>query len=728
MAEKEVFQGYEYRRNAPGEPWVLVGPAEERARITPVDPYAENKDRRSEEDQEFQARNDRRAEEGSEREDAKFKFDIASRLRNELRSSKATQEYQTVIRQYASALNTHANPTGDQALITAYAKMLDPGSVVREQEFNTVAAGDSTLGQLVARLQKEFGADEAGLLRPEVRDRVRAEMLNLTKDYNASYRQMRQEQANLAMSYGIDPKLVVGEHIGQPYYDKIRTSLEREYGKGAGDEGAQGLAAGEIEEGLTNVPTGTPPDGGDYQDSYLGQGVSGINEGLASALGAPVDLTTMALNLVPQGINAVANTNIPTITDPAFGSDWFRDQMAGWGIYDETSDPSTQFVRRVGQSIGATAPGVGFAGSVGRAGAGLLAGAGGGVGAATAQQVAPGNPWAEMGGEVLGTGLTGSGLYGLAQRNATRAAEAMVPTVDELKDQAGQLYRRAEANGVTADPIATEALRENMRSVLQEDGRISPTGRLAEVYPKAKEAMQLVEDYAGQPMNPKQIQTVRKVITEGANSTEPAERRIASLLTETFDEWADGFVPELAQARDVSSRYLNAEKLERARELAGARAGQFSGSGYENALRTEYRGLDRSIINGRQRYRDDIVGAIENVSRGTPASNIARNLGRMAPTTPWNFTMSTAGPAAVGTMIGGPALGGAAALAANAVGAGGRAVATNMGIRNAEIAELLARNGGPIEVGPLFDDELSRQIAAQLIGQASLSGGEQSGY
>lgn len=164
---------------------------------------------------------------GEQRDIGKQAFDEAAKLRGEYQGLPQVKEYQTVIRSYASALNTRPTPTGDQALITAYAKMLDPGSVVREQEFNTVASGDSSLGRAAARLGKELGLDDAGLLRADVRERVRGEMLNLTKKYNASYRQARQDYTRRSEQYGIKPEMVIGSHLGDPYLRDIERALER---------------------------------------------------------------------------------------------------------------------------------------------------------------------------------------------------------------------------------------------------------------------------------------------------------------------------------------------------------------------------------------------------------------------------------------------------------------------------------------------------------------------
>ena len=97
-------------------------------------------------------------------------------------------------------------------------------------------------------------------------------------------------------------------------------------------------------------------------------------------------------------------------------------------------------MRRVGESVGAAAIPAGFAGSLGKAGAGLLTGLTGGIGGATAQQVAPGNPLAEILGEAVGGGLGGLGVLKHAQRGAKRQIEEAIPTVKDLKDQAARLY------------------------------------------------------------------------------------------------------------------------------------------------------------------------------------------------------------------------------------------------------------------------------------------------
>lgn len=459
-----------------------------------------------------------------------------------------------------------------------------------------------------------------------------------------------------------------------------------------------------------------------YQDSLLGQGMSGVNEGIADILGFPVDMMAGAMNLGSQGINALTNSSIPQIEDPVLGSQWIRDvtgDLTGGGlIYDPTDDPTSQFARRVGQSIGSASVPVGaMAGTARQAGAGMLAATGGGIGGATAQQVAPGNIGAEIAAELLGGGLTGGGLAMARRGAAQREIESAIPTTQELRGQANELYSQAERRGVTATPDHTEDLAERMRQVLRDEGQLGPSGRISDADSSTSKALNLVEQYEGRSMTPTEMNTIRRVIADGRGSIDSSDRRIASLLLNEFDDFVAPLAPEFQDARRVASRYLTAEDLEQARELAAAQAGQFTGSGFENALRTQYRGLDRANIRGRAPYPDPVVEAIQDVSRGTPASNAARAVGRFAPTGVVSAGLGGGVPAMIGTAMGGPLVGGAMGAAAMGLGAAGRTAATRMGTRNADIAELIARSGGPIEQAPLLDEPSRNLVAAILAGQ-----------
>lgn len=652
---------------------------------------------------------DIRSASAAERTNANMGVTNAMKLAGDYNSDPAVKAYRVAIGQFGQALNTGDGPQADLALTYAFAKAMDPDSVVRESEQGMVTGSQPWFQALVEKTKKQFGMDGAGNFTPEARDALRQQIANSVAQRQRIYDTRREYYDKQARQFGVDPEIIIGQHDSFPFAGDI-DEFSKRVAQTAAEPAAAEQGAGQP---LDVTVTDTGPSEEPYADSYLSQGLSGTNTGISNTLGAPVDLTTAALNLVPKGLNAIANTDIPTIRDPIAGSQWWQDLMSKYGIITPpTDDPSKQFLRRVGESVGSS---IIPAAKPAQLGGALLAGLGGGIGAATAQQVAPGNPLAEFGGELLGGGVAGLGAMKIAQRGAQREIESAIPTVDQLKQQAGEMYRSAEARGVAASPDQTQGLSEILRQTLADEGVVSPTGRLSEVYPKAREAVQLADDYANATMSPTQLQTVRKVITDTGSSPDAAERRLGSILTDTFDEWAAPIAPELPAAREVSSRYLNAQKLEQARELAGARAGQFSGSGFENALRTEYRGLDRGVIKGRNRYGPAINEAIENVSRGTPGSNFARAVGRFAPSGPVSAAATMGVPAAIGTAtLGGP-IGLGLGASAGIVSGVGRRAASSMGIRNAEIAELIARNGGPIEQAPLLSpafEKLAAQIAA----------------
>jgi len=462
------------------------------------------------------------------------------------------------------------------------------------------------------------------------------------------------------------------------------------------------------------------PEGG-----YGSQIFSGLLEGATGSLGAPVDLVNNLL-VAPAaaGINYAFGTDIQPSQTPLGGSAGLRQGLA---ISPESTDPLVRAARRTSQSVGgALVPLAGTANTAGQVATGVATATGGGLGASIAQYLFPDNIGAEIAGELIGGLGTGAAISGLANRSARQAAERAVPSIDDLKAQASDLYAQAEARGVVADPAMTTSLADDITKIARDNELITPTGRIAEAYPKAKEALQLMRDYAGYDMNPTQMQVIRETLADAAFGAEGKEGRIAKKMLSAFDDFVSPLAPELAEARKISSRYLKAGTLERARELAGARAGQFTGSGFENALRTEYRNLDRRIIKGQEQgWSPEQIQAIQNVSRGTPMQNTARNIGKLAPTGVVSAGLGSGVPFMIGNAIGGPAVGAASAASTMGAGFAGREMATRMGLRNADVAELLARSGGtlPNASNPAIRDAVIQAlIGSQLAAQSNMGG------
>jgi len=310
-----------------------------------------------------------------------------------------------------------------------------------------------------------------------------------------------------------------------------------------------------------------------------------------------------------------------------------------------------------------------------------------------------------------GGALTGGAVGGVAGALMGRQAAKAVPTVDDLKGQASALYDAAAAKGVTFPQPAVKTLADDIAATVISEG-IDPT-----LHPRATAALQRLQHAGTTGMTVKDAQTLRRVVASaGKDYTNPDEARIASIMIDKLDDFVGQAAPELAQARSVYHQAKKGEMIEQAIELAGSRAGQFSGSGFENALRTEFRALERKIIKGQLKGLTQAeIEAIKKVAQGGPIENAMRLLGKLAPTGVVSFGAGAGVPFMVGNAMGGPAVGAAAAGATMGAGLLGRGAATAMTRNNALVAALLARSGGA-PVGPV---NASQQALARLLSASS---------
>lgn len=218
----------------------------------PTNPFEVSREERARRDQEMQERRDAEQREQNRIDNAQKQTDLGikmedqdmqrdknvrdikgqqfsdeRKLATEFQNDPAYKEYQTSVRAYSTSLDTKPNPQGDQTLITNYAKMLDPTSVVRETEFDITAGNEGWLARNTALLAKEFGYDPlSGMLSAEGRVKMRDEMHNMVVGYNQNYNSRRQYYRDAAAQYGFNPELVVGPHLGAPFYDNVKDYRE----------------------------------------------------------------------------------------------------------------------------------------------------------------------------------------------------------------------------------------------------------------------------------------------------------------------------------------------------------------------------------------------------------------------------------------------------------------------------------------------------------------------
>lgn len=312
--------------------------------------------------------------------------------------------------------------------------------------------------------------------------------------------------------------------------------------------------------------------------------------------------------------------------------------------------------------------------------------------------------------QALNAGMFGAGVGGAASfagdgiqaylnsragRKATDAMVAATPTADDLLARGGQMIDDAVATGTTATPDQTKALAQSMRQTLMKNGVIGPQGRvIAGGRPKINDAMKLADEFFGQSMTPAQMRAMRKALQTAAQSADGQEARLGAILLDQFDGWASQMMPGIPAANATYAAGKRGEMIDEAVNLAGIRAGQFTGSGYENALRTEFRALARKIEKGQIKgLSPEQIAAINRVASGGPVENIARDIGKAAPTGVVSASLGGGVPFLIGNAIGGPGVGAAAGAGAMAAGALGRRAATSMQARNAAVASALMRGG-----------------------------------
>ncbi|MEO0560613.1 MAG: hypothetical protein AAF125_00765 [Chloroflexota bacterium] len=456
------------------------------------------------------------------------------------------------------------------------------------------------------------------------------------------------------------------------------------------------------------------------------QAGSGVNEGLADVVGMPVDLVTAGINAGVRGVNSLAGTEIGQIENPVGGSESIRGLLEPFISPAEPQTSAQDFARRVGYETGATVPFLGLnpAGSM-AAKAGTLGAAN--VGAAGAGQaaaaLAPDNQLVEdlarLGGGLAGGGL-GSALAGSVSRG--RAAREFVnstPATDDLSAAAKAKYQEGHALNLKIKPNATQQFDAKIRQIAEGEGLITPSGKVADM-PDLKQALALLEDYQKAPTTTRQFQALRRRFSDMAGSADPNTSRVGVALKREYDNFLGQFAPQFKEANALNARAYRGEMMDRAEELADIRASQYSQSGHENALRTEFRQMDRDIAKGRSRgLRPDQVQAVQDVSRGTRATNAARQVGKLAPKGAISLGQHAI-PFAIGSYLGGPAVGALAAGTTASTGVAGQALASLLQSQAAQRASAAMRSATPLNLPGRLQGQAG--IAAMLSGQAATSG------
>lgn len=449
---------------------------------------------------------------------------------------------------------------------------------------------------------------------------------------------------------------------------------------------------------------------------YTGQALSGVNEGIANIFGLPVDAANELL-VKPSlaGINALAGTDFKASDKPFMGTAMMREFMAPT-IAPESKDPMKQIVRRVAQELPATLiPG---AGAIAKSATPLkmLAGetaaaVGSGAGAATAEQLAPDNPWAEAAGSLIG------GFSPMVAASAMRRGVAKIsaPTVDDLAATKNAAYNTVDQLGVKYTPQAYGGLVSNVETAAKAKN-ISATR-----HPKASSFIADMKSRFANGASLTELDQLRQEVRRDLiRSSDASEQFFGDIILDGIDDFIAKAGPgsvsagdaaagnkAILAAREANTRLRKTETVEdaiyRAQQNAGA-AG--SGGNINNTLRQAFKGI---LLNPAKRrgFNAEEIGVMEEIVRQNKTGEALRLLGKLAPS--GNGLSAWMGLLAASQGYGAiPAIG-LVAKALSDRGTMGRAAKLR--------ADVAGRNSAPL---PDFISPEQRDIAkALLLGQAA---------
>lgn len=137
-------------------------------------------------------------------------FSRGDKLRNDFLGLPAVKEYSAAVSALMSGLKAKSDGQGDNALIYAYAKAMDPGSVVRESEMGMASSTGSVIESTVASLKKQLGVEGGGQLSPQTRENLKREMNSKVAQLAKVYGVARSDFQRTAKQQGVNPEQVVG--------------------------------------------------------------------------------------------------------------------------------------------------------------------------------------------------------------------------------------------------------------------------------------------------------------------------------------------------------------------------------------------------------------------------------------------------------------------------------------------------------------------------------------
>lgn len=243
--------------------------------------------------------------------------------------------------------------------------------------------------------------------------------------------------------------------------------------------------------------------------------------------------------------------------------------------------------------------------------------------------------------------------------------KTMTPTKETLVAQSNAAFEAAKNSGIAFNPTRFSQGMSKIAADMRQEG-YTPTG-----YPKIEAAFKELTD-VNMPKDFTELQALRKIIQNAQASTDPAEKRLATILKDRFDDYVLNSsksdltgtgnktgVAAWNQAKNSYSRMMKAEVFEDMLFNAQLDKSKFTQSGAENSMAQQLRNLAKNDSKMRlftKAEQAEIIAA----AKGSSVQNLLKFFGKFAPTSTVSSILPV-GAIAVNPYVGVPLAAGAAA-------------------------------------------------------------------
>jgi hypothetical protein len=305
--------------------------------------------------------------------------------------------------------------------------------------------------------------------------------------------------------------------------------------------------------------------------------------------------------------------------------------------------------------------------------------------------------------EAIKGGALGAGagvlVRGVANKIGNAAAAKTIPSNEQLRKQAEAAYNKAEAAGVIFKPEGVKQLASTIVNDLAEYG-FDET-----MQPGIAAVIRKFQGLDGQNVTLKGLDIVRRVANNAAKVMDnPSQQDLARQVIDRIDDFVANAGDDavlmgnakqgskaIREARDLWGRFRRSQAVDTAAYKAELRAASTgSGGNLQNATKQNIR---RMVEKPRGMSKQEVAAA-ERVVRGTPGENVARLVGKAAPTGVVSGGIGASAGAAIGSAVGGPAGAAVGTFAVPAIGQIAKTIADRMTVKNMERLSQIIRSGG----------------------------------